>query len=293
MIIDSHAHYTYPSFASSFRYLTCTPDGYHLLEGNRTQLLAELFLNSISCSIEPGISLSSCEDVLQLSRSYPMRIFPAMGVHPTRCIHEKWRNRRQLAAFALDNSVVAIGETGLDYHYPRKEQHRLRQYLWFLYQLDLAWRLKKPLILHIRDAHKAALRILQFHPARKLGGVVHCFYGSRETARQYLALGFHIGIGGAILQQTDRSAPLWDAMSHIPLDRILLETDAPFVLPYCKDQIPAKALRKTRNSSLILPAVIEKIAQLKGVSPAEVEKITTQNTIALFHLPIAAEDAAK
>ena len=294
MIIDSHAHYTYPSYqTNSFRYLTHTSDGYQLLDGDREKLFSDLLQANIPCSIEPGISLSSCEEVLRLSMAYPARIFPAIGLHPTRCIHEKWSNRQQLLAFACEPGVIAIGETGLDYHYKRKDQHRLKQYLWFLYQLDLAWRLKMPVILHVRNAHNAALRVLRLHPARKLGGVVHCFYGSRKIAEQYLALGYHLGIGGAILQQPDRAGDLWDAVLDIPLEKILVETDAPFVLPYCKDQIPSKALRKTRNSSLILPAIIEKIAQLKGISPTEVERATTENVIRLFHLPLCQHDATK
>ena len=182
--------------------------------------------------------------------------------------------------------MIAIGEIGLDYHYKREEQHRLTQYLWFLYQLNLAWKRKKPVILHVRDAHEDALRILRMHPARKLGGVIHCFYGSKEIAEQYLKLGYHIGIGGSVLQLEERAQDLWGAIPHIPLERILLETDAPFILPYCKDVIQPKLLRRARNTSLILPAVIRKIAELKGISADEVEQATTENTIRLFHLPI-------
>lgn len=97
---------------------------------------------------------------------------------------------------------------------------------------------------------------------------------------------YHIGIGGSILQLEERAKDLWEAVPHIPLDRILIETDAPFILPYCKDVVQPKLLRRARNTSLILPAVIEKIAELKGVSPAEVEQTTTENAIRLFNLPI-------
>ena len=141
------------------------------------------------------------------------------------------------------------------------------------------------MILHVRDAHEDALRILKWHPARKLGGVIHCFYGSNEIAEQYLKLGYHIGIGGSVLQLEERAKDLWEAIPHIPLDRILVETDAPFILPYCKDVIQPKLLRRARNTSLILPAVIKKIAELKGISADEVEKATTENTIRLFSLP--------
>jgi len=286
VIIDSHAHYNNNAYKKPFRYLTRNEDRYALAEGDRDQLFQELLDANIPYCIEPGVSLQSCEEVLQLCAEYPDRIFPAMGVHPTRSIYEKWSDRKKLDAFAKTPGVIAIGECGLDYHYKCEEQHRLKQHIWFLYQLDLAWQLKKPVILHVRDAHGDTLRILKWHPARKLGGVIHCFYGSWEIAEQYLKLGYHFGIGGSLLQQEERAGALWEAVKYIPLDKILIETDAPFILPYCKDVIQPKLLRRARNTSLILPAVVEKIAELKGLSPEEVETATTENVIRLFDLPI-------
>ena len=286
MIVDSHAHYNNNAYKKPFRYLTYGAEGYALKEGDREQLFQELLDANIPYSIEPGVSMESCKEVLELAAQYPGRIFPAIGVHPTRSIFEKWSDRHKLAAYANTTGVIAIGEIGLDYHYKREEQHRLVQHIWFLYQLDLAWKLKKPVILHVRDAHEDALRILKWHPARKLGGVIHCFYGSKEIAEQYLKLGYHFGIGGSALQLEERAKDLWEAIPHIPLEWILVETDAPFILPYCKDVIQPKLLRRARNTSLILPAVIKKIAELKGVSPDEVEQATTTNVIQLFNLPI-------
>ena len=286
MIIDSHAHYNNGAYKKPFRYLTYGEDGYALREGDWEQLFRELMEADIPYSIEPGVSLQSCGEVLELAAQYPGRIFPAVGVHPTRSIFEKWSDRHKLDAYANTPGVIAIGEIGLDYHYKREEQHRLTQYLWFLYQLNLAWKRKKPVILHVRDAHEDALRILRMHPARKLGGVIHCFYSSKEIAEQYLKLGYHIGIGGSVLQLEERAKDLWGAIPHIPLERVLLETDALFILPYCKDVIQPKLLRRARNTALILPAVIEKIAELKGISADEVEQATTLNSIRLFALSI-------
>ncbi len=286
MIIDSHAHYNNNAYKKLFRYLTYDKDGYALKEGDREQLFQELLVANIPYSIEPGVSLQSCEEVLQLCAEYPDRIFPTMGIHPTRSIYEKWSNRKKLDAFAKMPGVIAIGECGLDYHYKREEQHRLKQHIWFLYQLDLACRLKKPVILHVRDAHEDALRILKWHPARKLGGVIHCFYGSWEIAEQYLKLGYHFGIGGSLLQLEERAGALWEAVKNIPLDKILVETDAPFILPYCKDMIQPKLLRRARNTSLILPEVISKIAQIKQVSEDIVEQAVFNNTKRLFNLPL-------
>ena len=260
--------------------------GYALKEGGLPQLMQEMEEAHILYFIEPGVSLQSCEEVLQLCSEYPGRIFPAIGVHPPRSIFEKWSDRHKLVEYTNTPGVIAIGEIGLDYHYKREEQHRLKQHLWFVYQLNLAWKMKLPAILHVRDAHEDALRILRWHPARKLGGVIHCFYGSKEIAEQYLKLGYHFGIGGSVLQLEERANDLWGAITSIPLDRILLETDAPFILPYCKDMIQPKLLRRARNTSLILPAVIKKIAELKGLSSDEVEWATTENTIRLFSLSI-------
>ena len=290
MIIDSHAHYNNSAYKKLFRYLSYDKDGYSLKESELPQLMQEMEEANIRYFIEPGVSLQSCEEVLQLCAEYPGRVFPAIGIHPTRSIFEKWSDRHKLDEYANTPGVVAIGEIGLDYHYKREEQHRLKQHIWFLYQLNLAWKLKLPVILHVRDAHEDALRILKWHPARKLGGVIHCFYGSKEIAEQYLKLGYYIGIGGSVLQLEERAKDLWEAIPHIPLDRILVETDAPFILPYCKDVIQPKLLRRARNTSLILPAVIKKIAELKDISHDEVERTTTENTINLFSLPMSNRD---
>lgn len=289
MIIDSHAHYASRSFESAARYLGWNGEGYTMEEGDREQILEAMAAAGIGCSIEPGVDMASNGEILRLCAKYPDRIFPAIGVHPTRAIHTRWADRKKLWQLTTADGVVAIGETGLDYHYERKEQHRLKQYLWFFYQLGLARKRKKPVIYHVRDAHRDVLRILKRHPARKLGGVIHCFTGTRQDAESYVALGLHIGIGGAVLQQPERSESLWEAVKAIPLDRILVETDAPFVLPYCKDVFKPKQVRRTRNTSLVLPAVIGKIAQLKGVSYEEVEIVTARNAIRLFGLPVTQE----
>ena len=289
MIIDSHAHYASRSFESAARYLGWNGEGYTMEEGDREQILEAMAAAGIGCSIEPGVDMASNGEILRLCAKYPGRIFPAIGVHPTRAIHTRWADRKKLWQLTAADGVVAIGETGLDYHYERKEQHRLKQYLWFFYQLGLARKRKKPVIYHVRDAHSDVLRILRWHPARKLGGVIHCFTGTRQDAESYVALGLHIGIGGAILQQPERSESLWEAVKAIPLERILVETDAPFVLPYCKDVFKPKQVRRTRNTSLVLPAVIGKIAQLKGVSYEEVEIVTARNAIRLFGLPVTQE----
>ena len=284
MIIDSHAHYAHASFSGNFRYLSWE-DNWVLKEGTLEDLLAGMQERGIAISVEPGISLDFNDKILAIAQRYPGRIFPAVGCHPTRCIYEKWSDRKRLEDYCTRPGVVALGETGLDYHHPREEQRRFKQFLWFLYQLRLARKHRLPLILHIRDADSDAIRVLKlFKP--KYGGVVHCCGEGWKYISEYLKLGLHIGIGGVLLNPA-RNERLKAAVPMIPLERIVIETDSPYVLPYCKDVLPPKLVRRARNSSLILPRVIDEIARLKGVSSEEVERVTARSAIDLYRLPVS------
>lgn len=283
MIIDSHAHYAHGSFTGTFRYLSWE-DNWVIKEGTLEDLLTEMDGRDIRFSVEPGISLDFNESILALAEKYPDRIFPAVGCHPTRCMFEKWSDRKRLDAFSRRPGVVAIGETGLDYHHPREEQKRFTQYCWFLWQLRLARRRKLPLILHIRDADWDAIRVLKLYPP-KYGGIVHCCGEGWDVIQEYLKMGLYIGIGGVLLNPA-RNEKLAAAVPHIPLERIVVETDSPYVLPQCKDVLPPKQVRRTRNSSLILPRIISQIAMLQGRTPEEVERVTAENAIRVYHLNI-------
>lgn len=282
MIVDSHAHYAHAAFRNTFRYLSWE-ENWTLHEGAREELFARMDEMGIAMSVEPGIGLDLNENILELARRYPGRIFPTVGCHPTRCIQEKWSDRGRLAEFSKRSGIVAIGETGLDYHHPREEQHRIKQLMWFLYQLKLAGKRKLPLVLHIRDADRDAIKVLKLFRT-KYGGVVHCCGEGWDIISEYLKMDLYIGIGGVLLHPA-RNEKLRAAVDKIPLERIVVETDSPYVLPHCKDVLPPKLVRRTRNSSLILPRVIDEIAALKGVDPAEVERVTAENAIRLFHLP--------
>lgn len=281
MIVDSHAHYAHACYRNTFRYLSWE-ENWTLGEGTLEELFDRMDAAGICKSVEPGIGLEFNENILELAARFPNRIYPAVGCHPTRCVNEKWSDRRRLAGAAARPGVVAIGETGLDYHHPREEQHRFKQLCWFLWQLRLARKRRLPLILHIRDADRDAIRILKLYRP-KYGGVVHCCGEGWEVISEYLKLGLHIGIGGMLLNPA-RGEKLAGALPNIPLERILVETDSPYVLPYCKDVLPPKQVRRTKNSSLILPRVIAEIAELQGVSRDEVERITAENAVKLFAL---------
>ena len=277
MIIESHAHYSHKRFDGAFRYLTGELTA---REGQREDLLNRLRESGVVLSIEPAIDFESNRRTAALYRQHPDFIRLAVGVHPTRTHQAPWRQRRHLEVWAREPGVAAIGETGLDYHLPRK--HRLTQLLWFRYQLGLAQRLGLPLVLHIRMADRDALAMLRRRRHQLPGGVVHCFQGDWDTARAYLDLGFCLGIGGALLRR--ESEALRDAVARAPLDRLLVETDSPYVLPDVPWTGSKKSLSRVRNSSLLLPRVVEEIARLKHLPPKTAEAAILENTRRVFHL---------
>lgn len=162
MIIDSHAHYSHYRFDQTIPCLFYKNENYYIESSNRMKLIADLKSNGIIASLEPAIGIESNKKIYQLALSYPDFVFTSYGCHPTRTWLAKWKDRKTILEYAVRDTdkCVAIGETGLDYHYERNNQHRLCQKRWFYYQIKLAHRLKKPLILHIRKASADALKIL-------------------------------------------------------------------------------------------------------------------------------------
>lgn len=287
MIIDSHAHYAFPRFDTEFPCLDGTTDPYTVRRTDRESLLAEMRRHGIIGFIEAGIDPESTERQFAFVDAHTAYMRGSVGFHPTRCIHSPLSRRADVTACAEKYAPIAIGETGLDYHYPRNKQRRLRQKRWFAFQLRLAHERNLPLILHIRDAHKDALRILRKHEHILHGGVVHCFRGDAATAEAYVGLGFALGIGGRLLGNDEDARILCEAVRHIPLSSILVETDAPYVLPDISDVACSnKQRRKLCNSSLILPAVIRKIAELRGEDAQHVETVIFQNTLRIFPMPL-------
>lgn len=286
MIIDSHAHYSHKNFDNTYRYLSRENGEYAICEGNLGDIFRKMTENGIDAFIEPGITLESNYKLLELAKNNPNKIFPAVGVHPTRVFNARWKNRRQIAALAENSKVIAIGETGLDFHHKRKNQHRFMQYMWFIYQLNIAKKKQLPLILHIRNADKEAIRILKHYRGLEYGGVVHCFNGGYDTAMEYISLGFHLGIGGMLLKKGETAERMKEAIAKVDIKNILVETDSPHVHPSCKVLKRANNPSKIRNTSIILPEVISEIAKIKGMECDEVSRIVTENTIKLFGLSI-------
>lgn len=277
MYVDSHIHLSHRLYDDV---VPCVSPGRDngIKHYNRDELIEELKKAGIGLVVEPAIDLESNYKLLELAERYGDFVFPAVGVHPTRTCSEKWNNRKIISELSSNSRVVAIGETGLDYNYERGKQHRFIQQLWFTYQLKLANRKCLPVILHIRDAHNDAMKILRRH--KPIGGIVHCFNGNIDAARFYLSIGLKLGIGASIFTNPD----LESIIKNIPLDALVLETDGPYVKGNRPEGLSKKQWQKARNTSLIIPMQIApKIAEIKDVSIIEVEEITTNTANKVFH----------
>jgi len=254
MIFDTHAHYDDEAFNE-----------------DREELLNSLAVHGIETVVNIGASIQSTKNTLQLMKQYPF-LYGAVGVHPSETGELNDSLMEWLKHVAKEPKVVAIGETGLDYYW--NEPERELQKHWFIRQLQLARELQLPVVVHSRDAAKDTLDIMQAEHAETIGGVLHCFSYGVEMARKYLDMGFWIGIGGVVTFQNGKK--LKEVVEYIPLERIVLETDCPYLSP-----VPN---RGKRNSSLNLPYVVEAISRIKAVTPEEVIAATNRNARALYRL---------
>ena len=281
MIIDSHTHYVHRLYEGEFPYLNWAEGEFFAESGDRNRLFTAMKAQGIVLCIEPATALEKIEAQLAVADAHWPYLRMAVGVHPKHCADTAWEDRHQLPLLAQRADAVAIGETGLDYSVPPEALDKECQKKWFSYQLQLAQEMHLPLILHIRDAYDDALEMLQQHALLRCGGVAHCFSGDLERAMACVELGFALGIGGRVLQDEQ----LQQTVRYAPLSSILVETDAPYIRPDIR-HLPGsgKQRKKIRNSSLILHAVIEKIAQLKALPAAEVEAAIYQNTLRVFRL---------
>lgn len=254
MIFESHAHYDDEAF-----------------DEDREELLASLREHGIDKVVNVGASLESCQITLDLMKKYPF-IYGAMGVHPSETAELNEDNFAWLREQCAIDKVVAVGEIGLDYHWKEPEPHVQKE--WFERQLILARETGLPVIIHSRDAAKDTLDMMQVMRAGELGGVIHCYSYTKEMAREYLEMDYYFGIGGVITFQNSKK--LKEAVEYIPLDRILLETDSPYLAP--------EPYRGKRNSSLNLPLVAQAVADLKGISYEKVVEVTQENAMRLFRI---------
>ena len=163
-MFDSHVHYSFTRFDENFRYLTYTDGSYEIRTGRRPDVLACVRAGGVTGVVEPAIQFETNARVLALARENPGFVYPAVGVHPLYCHEPPKEKCAELDLLAQTPGVVAIGETGLDFHYPKERQHRPEQRFWFRYSLRLAHRMGLPLILHIRSAYPQAIRMLRRRP---------------------------------------------------------------------------------------------------------------------------------
>lgn len=256
MIFESHAHYEDAQF-----------------DEDRDELLESLRTNGIGYVVNVASNARTTKLSLALAEKYPW-IYASVGVHPSDAGELSEEEYRWLFAACGHEKCVAVGEIGLDYYWDKDLQVREKQKYWFRRQIEMAKEKQLPIIVHSRDAAKDTLEIIRKSDAADVGGVIHCFSGSPEFAGIYVEMGFYIGIGGVVTFKNAKT--LKEVAAWTPLDRILLETDCPYLSP-----VPN---RGKRNSSLNLPYVAEMIAQLKGISYEEVVRVTCENAKKMYNI---------
>lgn len=248
-IIDSHAHYDDSSF-----------------DADREEVLRELFSGEICKIVNIGCSVKSSYSSVKLAEEYA-GIYAAAGLHPDAA--DEIDRIDEIRRLCDNKKVVAVGESGLDYHY--EEHSRDIQKKAFEEQLKLAAELDMPVVIHSRDAWEDTMELLRKYRPK---GVMHCFSGSAETAREIVTMGMYVGFTGVVTFKNAKKA--LKALEAVPLDRLLVETDCPYMAP--------EPNRGKRNYSGYLPYTVAAMAAVKGVSPDEMAEITAENAERLFNI---------
>lgn len=292
MIFDTHAHYDDERF-----------------DGDRDALLKSLPENGVAKVVNVGASMDGARATFELMKKYS-HVYGAIGVHPDEvgelekadavqqggacadgrdkvCAGERGMRQdqtsgvqdnacmRELRAMLAHEKAVAVGEIGLDYHW--NVESRETQKKWFIEQMKLALECGLPIVVHSREAAQDTFDCIREHHAGKpgfRGGIIHCYSGSVEMAREYVKLGYFIGIGGVVTFKNARV--LKEVAADVPLARIVVETDCPYLAP--------EPRRGERNSSLYLPYIIEEIARVRGLSAEEVERATYGNAMRVYRM---------
>lgn len=254
MIFDTHAHYDDEAF-----------------DDDREELLSHMRQKGIEYIVNVGSDIESIRKTLELTEQYPF-VYGAAGVHPSETAELTSKDMEWIRETAGREKIVAIGEIGLDYYWP--EPDREVQKKWFKEQLRLAEETGLPVIIHSRDAAADTLEILKEWDAYKTKGVIHCFSYTWETAREYLDMDYYFGIGGVLTFKNAKK--LKEAVMHIPMEKILLETDCPYLAP--------EPYRGKRNQSEYIFYVAEQLAELKKISREEVLEITRNNAKRFYEI---------
>lgn len=254
MIFETHAHYDDGRFA-----------------GDRGELLAQLPFLGIGKVINVASTIPSIGQCIELARTYD-HVYAAVGVHPSELEGMDESVIQEMRRLSAWEKTVAIGEIGLDYYWEKDEAVQETQREWFRRQLELAREVNLPVIIHSRDAAEDTLTLMKDMHAEQIPGVIHCYSYSPELAKEYVKMGYYIGVGGVVTFKNAKK--LVQTVAETPMERILLETDSPYLAP--------EPHRGHRNDSRELVYVVERIAQIKGITPKEVEDITWENACELF-----------
>ncbi|WP_339322856.1 TatD family hydrolase [Paenibacillus sp. FSL W8-0194] len=251
-LFDTHTHLDAPQF-----------------DEDREETIRRAVENGVSRMINVGFNRETIPSTMKLAETHDF-IYAAVGWHPQDAITMKEGDLEWIASLCSHEKVVAIGEIGLDYYWdtsPKDVQHRvLRQ------QIGLARELGMPIVIHNRDAHEDIVKILREEKASEVGGVMHSYSGSWETAKLCLNMGFHLSFGGPITFKNARQPK--EVLALVPMDRLLIETDSPYLTPH--------PFRGKRNESANVRLVAEAAAKIKGVEVEEIARITTQNALERF-----------
>jgi TatD DNase family protein len=256
MLIDTHCHYNHDAF-----------------DADRAEAIQRAREAGVERAVVIGYDLASSEWAVRLAEEFP-ELYAAIGIHPNDAAEVTPEGLRRLEALAAHPKVVALGEIGLDFHWnvapPERQQAAFRD------QLHLARRLELPVVLHTRESDGEAVRVLE-EEGGPWRGILHCFGGDPKVARRALALGLHLGLGGVLTFKNARS--LQETAQTLPLDRVVLETDAPYLTP-----MPHRG-RVKRNEPCYLPFVARHLAALRSLSEEEIAALTSRNATALLRLP--------
>lgn len=257
MYFDTHAHYDDEKF-----------------DNDRYEVIQEVHQDGVDTIVNVGASVETSIASIDIANRYDY-VYASVGIHPSEILELNDDYIMTLEKLIQDNrsKVVAVGEIGLDYYYddapPRDMQRKF-----FVEQIDLARRMKLPVIIHDRDAHQDTLDVIQKEYVGDVGGIVHCFSGSKEMAEEVLKQGLYIAIGGVV---TFRNAKkLVEVVKMIPEDRLLIETDLPYLAP--------EPFRGSRNTSSNLVYIVDKIATIRCDTPEHIAQVTSENAKKVYKI---------
>ena len=251
MIFDTHAHYDDEAF-----------------DDDREKLLERMQNRGVEYIVNVGANIASCKTTIGLTRRFPY-VYGALGIHPDEVSELTEDDYNWLERSINKPKIVAVGEIGLDYHWNDNKEMQIAA---FERQMNMARKAELPIVVHSRDAAQDTYEVMKSNKAHEIGGVVHCFSYAKEMAEKFLDMGFYLGIGGVIT--FNNAKKLREVVKYMPMEKMVIETDCPYLTP--------EPNRGKRNDSFYLPYVVNKIAEIKELSPSEVIDITSENAKDLY-----------